>query len=60
MPVRSGPGCQGGLDPQRYIEHNRGMAHRSSARRSTAQPSAHHINLDTLSTAIARRAIKCL
>eukprot|EP00959_Pyramimonas_sp_CCMP1952_P006560 136971-Pyramimonas_sp.AAC.1 len=55
--VRLGLGCQGGLDPQRYIEHTRGRAHRSSARRSTAQPSAQCIKIDTFSIAFARRPI---
>eukprot|EP00959_Pyramimonas_sp_CCMP1952_P307251 6430873-Pyramimonas_sp.AAC.1 len=59
--VRSGPvGCQGGLDPRRYIEHNRFMARRSLARRSTAQPSAQCIEIDAVSIAIARRPIRCL
>eukprot|EP00959_Pyramimonas_sp_CCMP1952_P419874 8794606-Pyramimonas_sp.AAC.1 len=46
--VRSGFGCNEGLDPQGYIEHNRGMAHRNSARRITAQPSARYIKIDPL------------
>eukprot|EP00959_Pyramimonas_sp_CCMP1952_P385629 8081569-Pyramimonas_sp.AAC.1 len=31
------------------VEYNRDMAHRNSARRSTAQPSARHINIKTFS-----------
>ena len=42
------------------IEHNRGMAHRNSARCSTAQPSAGYIKIDAFRIACARHPTRCL